>query len=154
VAALAATLNLGVSGAITALGDTLAIHGGLDPAENAVVGTLVGLRLYHPLLACAVLLLVAWTTYVVRTQAGGPYRAHARLFASLAFALFVVQMGVGLVNVALRAPVWLQIVHLLLTDLIWIALVLTATTARRSAEPQREGSLRQAQGRPLDTAPG
>jgi heme A synthase len=130
VVALAATLVLGVSGAITALGDTLAIHGGLDPAENAVVATLVGLRLSHPLLACAVLLVVAWTTYVVRTQAGGAHRGYARRFATAAFVLFIVQMLVGLVNVALRAPVELQIIHLLLTDLIWVSLVLTAATAR------------------------
>jgi len=119
--ALVATLVLGVSGAITALGDTLTVHGGLDPAQNAVVGALVGLRLYHPILAGLVLLTVAWNADAAR-RAG----AEARRFAVAALALFVLQMGVGFLNVALHAPVWLQIVHLFVNDLIWIALVLSA----------------------------
>ncbi len=123
--ALFMTLLLGISGAITALGDTLAIHGGLDPARNAVVGALVGLRLYHPLLACLVLLAVAWSVDDAR-RAGG----DARRFAIAVLVLFVAQMGLGLLNVALRAPVGLQIAHLLVTDLIWVGLVLTGATSR------------------------
>lgn len=133
--ALGATLLLGVSGAITALGDTLALRGGLDPEQHAAVAALVGLRLYHPLLACAVLLLVAWATWEAR-KAGG---TAARLGTAV-FALFGAQMLLGLINVALRAPVALQIAHLLVTDLIWIGLVLTAATTLaepRPAEPRR-----------------
>jgi hypothetical protein len=36
---------------------------------------------------------------------------------------------VGLLNAALLAPVWLQIVHLLLADLLWIALVLLSAVS-------------------------
>ena len=36
-------------------------------------------------------------------------------------------MAVGALNVALLAPIWLQIVHLLVTDLIWIAMVVWAS---------------------------
>lgn len=36
----------------------------------------------------------------------------------------LLQLVVGVVNVALLAPVWLQIVHLLLADLLWLATVL------------------------------
>ena len=53
MALLAALVVVGASGAVTALGDTLVLGGGLDPETNAVVATLVGLRLYHPLLAVA-----------------------------------------------------------------------------------------------------
>jgi heme A synthase len=38
----------------------------------------------------------------------------------------LVQLVAGLVNVALLAPIWLQLVHLLLADLAWISLVLLA----------------------------
>ena len=38
----------------------------------------------------------------------------------------VVQLVAGLVNVALLAPIWLQLVHLLLADLVWIGFVLLA----------------------------
>jgi heme A synthase len=128
--ALGGTLALGVSGAVTALGDTLALAGGLDPEQHAAVAALVGLRLYHPLLACAVLALVAWGTGEARTAGG----AAARLGTAV-LALFLGQMLLGLVNVALRAPVALQIAHLLVTDLIWIGLVLAAAAAL--AEPRR-----------------
>jgi len=37
-----------------------------------------------------------------------------------------VQTAAGIVNIALLAPVWMQIIHLLLADLLWIALVILA----------------------------
>ena len=43
--------------------------------------------------------------------------------------LFGIQLIAGLVNILLLAPVWMQIIHLLLADLVWITLVLlTAAT--------------------------
>jgi heme A synthase len=124
--ALLGLLVLGASGAVTALGDTLALGGGLDPAEVPAVATLVGLRLYHPLLACLVVGLFAAAVYAVRRHdPGGP----APSLGLVTLALLLVQLGVGLVNVALRAPIPLQLVHLLLTDLIWIGAVLFAAEA-------------------------
>jgi heme A synthase len=44
--------------------------------------------------------------------------------------LAIAQLVAGPLNVALLAPVWLQLVHLLLADLVWISLVLlTANVA-------------------------
>ncbi|HLT47555.1 MAG TPA: COX15/CtaA family protein [Rubricoccaceae bacterium] len=124
--ALLGLLVLGASGAVTALGDTLALGGGLDPAEEPVVATLVGLRLYHPLLACLVVGLFAWAVYHVRrADPGGP----AAFLGLVTLALMLVQLAVGLVNVQLRAPIPLQLVHLLVTDLIWIGAVLFAAEA-------------------------
>jgi heme a synthase len=37
--------------------------------------------------------------------------------------LLTLQFGLGLADVALLAPVWMQIIHLLGADLMWIALV-------------------------------
>lgn len=126
VSTLVALLVLGASGAVTALGDTLAIGGGLDPLEVPVVATLVGLRIYHPLLACVVVALFGWVALRERRRDPGGRAAFAGL---LVFALMMVQMGVGLVNVALRAPIPLQLVHLFLTDLIWIGALLFASEA-------------------------
>jgi heme A synthase len=39
------------------------------------------------------------------------------------------QLMAGLVNFLLQAPVWMQIVHLLIADLLWIALVLLCAAA-------------------------
>ena len=114
-------LVLGASGAVTALGDTLVIGGGLDPTQNAVVGTLTGLRIYHPILACAVFVLVAATVYMSRRQSPSPLASR---FGRAVVGLMLLQLLIGLVNVQLHAPVGIQLVHLLMTDLIWIGFIL------------------------------
>ena len=44
-------------------------------------------------------------------------------------ALFVVQFAAGLLNLSLLAPIGMQLVHLMLADATWIALVLMAWEA-------------------------
>jgi heme A synthase len=55
----------------------------------------------------------------------------------------LVQLGAGLLNVALLAPIWLQLLHLLLADLLWLALVLmtASTLARPALEEEQVGQL-------------
>ena len=144
-ASLVGLLVLGASGAVTALGDTLAIGGGLDPAEVPLVATLVGLRIYHPLLACVVVAGFGWTVLRVRRADAGGSAAFAGL---VVFALMMVQMGVGLVNVALRAPIPLQLVHLLLTDLIWIGALVFAAEALAAPRPAARALARPASALP------
>jgi heme a synthase len=43
--------------------------------------------------------------------------------------LLALQIALGVADVALLAPLWLQITHLLGADLLWIALVLLAARA-------------------------
>ena len=50
----------------------------------------------------------------------------------------MIQLVGGLVNVLLAAPVWMQIVHLLLADLSWIALIMLGMDCL--AEPVSEHS--------------
>ena len=50
--------------------------------------------------------------------------------------LFVVQCVIGALNVALLAPVWMQIVHLLVADLVWINLMLLGAAAFAVSAPQ------------------
>lgn len=135
MASVVSTLILGASGAIAALGDTLTIAGDISPTEDVIVGMLVGLRIYHPLLAVLVMLIVGVTVFVVRTIPGMP--ALSRQLGAAVFGLFAFQMIVGLVNVWLMAPVWIQIVHLLITEAIWIGLVIfAASTLRSQAQTQ------------------
>ena len=56
-------------------------------------------------------------------------------FARLVIALFLAQMGAGLLNLGLQAPIWMQLVHLLLADLLWISLVLLAAAALADGVP-------------------
>ncbi len=129
-AALAGVLLLGVSGAITALGDTLfpaatfAEGKALTFSDSAHL--FVRLRIWHPALAVAVGLGVgAAVTYAARRRA----LPLVRLLAVAVILLWAAQLVLGAANVYLLAPVGLQLAHLLLSDLIWIGLVLLAAAA-------------------------
>lgn len=126
VAALVGMLILGASGGITALGDTLLLTAGITPEESPLVAALVDLRIYHPLLAFVVgglVALAAWTARSLR-----PSIQVNRLMWVL-IVTYVVQLMLGAINVVLKAPVALQLIHLLVSDVIWISLVLLAANA-------------------------
>lgn len=136
--ALCATLALGVSGAVAALGATL--FPGSVPAEvmredlSATARLMFSLRQYqlHPLLAVTVgAYLIAMAAFARKSCPG----VWAGRLAVTVTALVVLQLGAGLLNAALLAPAWLQLVHLLLADLLWLALVLlTAASLGREQE--------------------
>lgn len=119
-------LILGVSGGITALGDTLALTGGISPAESVMVAQLVALRIYHPLLAIGVGIILASSTWVVMTRRPGP---ETQRWGRSVIGLFGLELLIGAFNVALKAPVVMQVIHLLIADLLWIALVLLTASA-------------------------
>jgi len=114
----------GASGAIAALGDTLfpasslaeAFRQDLDPAAHALLRA----RAAHPLLA--VVAAGALLAVAARRAARGTTPPGLRAAAALALA----QLAVGVVNLALLAPAPLQLAHLLLADLLWIATLLAA----------------------------
>ena len=120
-------LLVAATGAVTALGDTLfpagSLAAGLRQDLDASAHFLVRLRVIHPLLAVAV------TGYLLALPqlAGGPRRSTgggvARRLGSAVSLLALVQLLVGAANVGLLAPLSLQLVHLLVADLLWIALV-------------------------------
>jgi len=123
-------LLVGKSGALAALGDTLyparSLLGGLAQDLSPTTHFLVQLRMAHPLLALAGVLVIALlAARVLRSVDEPAVRRPAWTVAGLSLA----QVGLGLLNVALLAPVWLQLCHLLLADALWIALVLLAARA-------------------------
>jgi cytochrome c oxidase assembly protein subunit 15 len=128
--ALVALVLVGTSGAIAALGDTLyparSLLAGLGQDLSSTTGLLVRLRLLHPILGAAGALVaaVAAARVLQSTDARGPRRS-AWTVAALALA----QVAAGLINVVLLAPVWMQILHLFLADVLWIAVVLLAAQA-------------------------
>lgn len=133
-AGLAGALLLGASGAVAALGDTLfpsdSLVEGIQQDFSAAAHLFVQLRVFHPVIAVLVgaySVAIGWLAARQRPSAG---TRHAALALT---ALFVLQGLVGVVNLVLLAPVPMQIIHLLLADLVWIALVLLANTAL--AEP-------------------
>ncbi len=139
-AGFAGLLAVGTSGAIAALGDTLyparSLLGGLAQDVSSTASLLVRLRVAHPLLALAGVILVIFAAARVLQDARD---AATRRAAWLVPLLAVAQIAAGLVNLALLAPVFMQLVHLLQADLLWIAFVLLA--ARSRAEPRLEPAL-------------
>jgi cytochrome c oxidase assembly protein subunit 15 len=143
-AGLAAVLLAGITGAIAALGDTLypatSFAAGLRQELTGDAAVLLRLRILHPFAAigaAALLLLVARAALRAR-----PDERVRRAAAALA-GLVAVEIAAGAANVLLLAPVWLQLVHLLLADLLWLALVLLAAATlapggvpARSAAPE------------------
>jgi len=133
-AALLALILVGTSGAVAALGDTLypaeSLRHGLAQDLSPTASVLVRLRVLPPVLALLGALMV-WIAgaRVLKTVVSEP----AHRWAWTAAALTLAQVGAGFLNVALLAPVWMQLVHLLLADLLWIALVLLASHVRESA---------------------
>jgi heme A synthase len=126
-AILLAMMILGVSGAIAALGDTLfpvsSLTDGVNQDFSPTAHLFVRLRVFHPGIAVVVTVLVLWA--VMRTMT----RQRSRLVQPLGLTvmgLLIVQMMVGALNLALLAPVWMQLVHLLAADVLWIAVVLFA----------------------------
>jgi heme A synthase len=123
--ALAALLVLGCSGAIAALGDTLfpatSLRAGLAMDLSPLAHVFLRLRVLHPFIALATGAIVFVTASVVRVSRPEP---RVRTFSRVVTLMFALQFGVGLANVTLLAPIGMQIVHLLMADATWIALVL------------------------------
>jgi heme A synthase len=115
---------LGISGAIAALGDTLfparslaeGFAQDMDPAANIFLR----LRLLHPMIAAVV---AGWLIFYAATG-----MAAARRQTLLVGAALMLQLAAGILNLVLLAPIWTQMTHLLLADLLWIALVLLCAT--------------------------
>jgi heme a synthase len=120
---LAATLVVGVSGSLTALGDTLFPASSLRAAfaKDFAAGSpwLLRLRGVHPVSAVVAAVFVFWLM-------GQARRAGAGRLAGVVLALLAFQFALGLADVLLLAPVWMQILHLLGADLYWVALVTLA----------------------------
>jgi cytochrome c oxidase assembly protein subunit 15 len=134
-AGLATVLLAGITGAIAALGDTLypatTFAAGFRDEFSGNAAILLRLRLVHPFAAIgsgAILLTVARSA-----QRARPDERVRRAAAAIA-GLVALQLAAGAANVLLLAPVWLQLVHLLVADLLWLALVLLAAATLAPAE--------------------
>lgn len=127
-------------GAVTALGDTLINHGVITDQpleETATQHFLVQLRVIHPLLAVAVsLILFGIGRYLLSHN---PTPGIQRLTWAM-FGVIGVQMLVGLFTIVLRAPVFMQITHLLLADTLWIisTMLVFEVLYRFEAAPARQ----------------
>lgn len=133
---------IGMSGAVTALGDTLfpvrnsleVLQAGLSPTGNF----LLRLRIWHPVIACGVALYLLFLSAL----ASDLRPAAKKRFRALN-AMVVIQILLGFVNVRLHAPVAMSLLHLLVAELLWLAFIFAAVeaVAAKHTADAREGSL-------------
>jgi heme a synthase len=122
---LLATIVTGISGAVAALADTLypatSLLSSLTQDFSSGVPALFRVRLVHPAVATIAACYVLW---VIWRNSTGRNRFSRSAIALIT--LLFMQVIIGMTNVLLLAPVWLQISHLFVADALWILLVLAS----------------------------
>lgn len=120
-----ATLFVGVTGSLAALGDTLfpstSLAGAFHSDFSSTSTLLLRLRWVHPASALVAAGFISWLlVQSFRTDAA----ARTRKLGAAVLGALALQIALGVLDVLLLAPTWIQIVHLLGADLFWIFLVL------------------------------
>ena len=135
-AALVALVATSMSGAVTALGDTLfpvspTEGGGLfahvKDDLSATSHFLVRLRIFHPIIAVLAAASNLWlANHVIGSKELGE---SARRWAILLASVVGVEVLLGILNVMLHAPGWAQLSHLFTAQIIWISALLMGASA-------------------------
>jgi heme A synthase len=123
--ALGGLIVLGVSGAIAALGDTLfpvsSLAAGFSQDFAPSAHLFVRLRVFHPGIAIAAIGLLLFAVGSAMKRRRAPV---TQSLGWLVIALACTQLIVGAMNLVMLAPVAMQLVHLFVADLLWIAAIL------------------------------
>lgn len=139
VTAVIVVMIVGVTGSLAALGDTLFPASTLGQAFtqdfSSASGWLVRWRWTHPVFAFFSSILLIWLlTRAAKKPSSVKIPWDNRRLSILVLVLLVAQFALGLQDVFLLAPVWLQVAHLLGADVLWSALVVL--TARLTVQPK------------------
>lgn len=130
VGLLVLALALGATGAVTALGDTLfpaaTLREGMLQDISPGAHFLERLRIWHPLLAVVGGATLVYIAQGLRASLDSPDVAR---WAWVLTGVYVAQVAVGSLNLLLLAPAPIQLTHLFLADMVWIALVMMAAHA-------------------------
>jgi cytochrome c oxidase assembly protein subunit 15 len=126
--AILSTILVGATGSLAALADTLfpspTLRAALASDFAATSPLLVRMRWLHPAAALIAILCVL------------PLLRSATRLSRIVLTLLLLQFALGLADILLLAPAWMQVLHLLGADLYWIALVqLAAETLWPTATP-------------------
>jgi len=135
VVAVFVVMIVGVTGSLAALGDTLFPESSLGVALaqdfSATSGWLVRWRWMHPTVAVFAGIFLIWL--LVRAAKDKAQWDNRRLSAQV-LALLAVVYTLGVLDVVLLAPLWIQVAHLLAADTLWASLVVL--TARLTLPPR------------------
>lgn len=130
---------LGMTGAVTALGDTIypkenfeftGVLSDLSPTATF----LERLRGIHPLVATSIgLYLIGMASFITKRLGLERVNRAARWL----YIIFGVEMLVGVVNLFLSAPIYMQLMHLAISDALWLSLVLFAAISLAALNSQQ-----------------
>lgn len=139
---LALLTVLGAMGAITALGDTLfpatSLAEGVARDFSPTAHFLERMRIWHPIIAVVTGIYLVVASSIIATNRPS---AETLRFSRWLKIVFAVQFIGGVINVLLLAPVWMQLVHLLLADLLWISAILMGAAALSSQPAAQPATL-------------
>jgi len=143
IAGVVVVMVVGVTGSLAALGDTLFPASSLAQAMTedfaAGSGWLVRWRWTHPTIAFLSSIFLIWLLVrAAQPTKNGSGHWDNRGLSALVLILLAAQYVLGVLDVFLLAPLWLQIAHLLGADVLWVALVVL--TARLTLVPEEQGS--------------
>jgi heme a synthase len=141
VVGILVVLVVGVTGSLAALGDTLfpatSLGAALAQDFSATSGWLVRWRWTHPTIAFIASIFLIW---ILVRAAQSTTHWDNRGLSGLVLVLLALQYILGVFDVLLLAPLWLQVAHLLGADLLWSALVvLTARLTLQPTETETKG---------------
>lgn len=135
----AAFLYLAITGSISALGDQIyPVKDHLEAMREASLNNvpfLIQHRPRHPMSAAVcglILCLCAGLLAHLRPS------ENTRRFSYLFWFGMSGQLALGVLNIVLAVPVWMQLSHLLMADMLWIAFVLLAVSALSVEVPHLE----------------
>jgi cytochrome c oxidase assembly protein subunit 15 len=134
IVGLLSAMVIGVTGSLAALGDTLFPSTSLRSALAADFSSsiasggsewLIRLRILHPASAVAAGAFILWLLWraVFAARDGERPNAELRRLGLWLAGLLGFQFLLGGLDVLLRAPVWMQVLHLAGADAFWCALV-------------------------------
>jgi len=129
-AGLLGAIVIAITGTIAALADTLFPARSLAESFrwdfSGATAPILHLRIIHPVIA---ILVGAYLLVLAVMTLNSPGPAAAKRMARRLLGLVLLQFCFGAVNIALLTPVYMQVLHLLAADLIWIVLVLLTAEA-------------------------
>jgi heme A synthase len=142
-AALVLLLGMSMTGAVTALGDTLfpttffsqeGVLRKLKTDLSASSHFLIQLRVIHPLLAAGGGAFLLFLSGALQSQSEQKIRLR---LCHLLTGLTLIQLSAGISNILLSAPGWLQLTHLLLAVALWLTLVLLLATVLSESDKKK-----------------
>lgn len=130
---LLVVIAISIAGTVAALGDTLfpsaTLASGFKADFSSTTSMLLRLRMVHPAVAA---LGAAYLLYVAGRILQRVDSGSLRTAASAVLFMVLLQIAAGMANLALLAPLWMQLVHLFLADMLWISVVILTLVGTRA----------------------